>query len=88
MENKVMLENPKDGAVTEIGIYSKGGFIQKKHSRAMCVAQELLCKAATSCTTIYDSLNCGKLGRLITYLKGGNAVTLLWVSCYLEYVAA
>ena len=88
MENKVIVRNHKECSSTKPELYSEFGFFGKKHAQALSTAQELLCKAETSGTTIYDSLNCGKLSRLITYIKNGSAFSLLWISCYSEYVLA
>lgn len=88
MENKVIVRSNKERSVTKQGLYSEFGFFGKKHEQALGAAQELLCKTETSGTTIYDSLNCGKLSRLITYIKNGSAFALLWISCYSEYVLA
>ncbi|QDR82954.1 hypothetical protein [Sporomusa termitida] len=45
------------------------GFICKKHLQAMSAAQAILRGVDTYDMTIYDSLNCGKLTRLLKYLK-------------------
>jgi len=86
MENKVLVGNHKKSGSAYSKVSSKAGITWKKHYQVMNEAQELLCKADTSRTTIYDSLNCGKLARLIAYIKNGSTIALLWISCYAESV--
>lgn len=54
----------------------KWGEIVKKQKAIMRAAEELL-SAAIYTVTIYDSLNCGKLGRLFNYISG-SSVTVVW----------
>lgn len=88
MDNKVMPGSIEEGSVTEPGAYNGLGFIGGKHKQAMLAAQELLSKDRLSDTSIYESLNCGKLAQLIAYIKNGSAFALIWVTCYAESVLA
>lgn len=59
------------------------GFIGKKHRLALAQAEELL-RPDLQTDNIHDSLNCGKVSRLIRFLKNGAVYTLVyytWVQC-------
>lgn len=86
MENKVLTGTYKKNVGADTNIDSKAGITWKKHKQVMNAAQELLCKADTTHITIYDSLNCGKLARLIAYINSGSAAVLVWINCYSEHV--
>lgn len=51
--------------------------LHKKHAAAMKNAEELLNKQALSATDVSEHLNCGKLTRLINYIKNGSIVVLM-----------
>ncbi|SMD15566.1 hypothetical protein [Sporomusa malonica] len=73
MEKKVIAGIQNDSPAIEWELRSDFDFIRKKHMQAMKAAQELLSSADTYGTTTYDSLNSGKLSRLIDYVKSGSA---------------
>lgn len=56
------------------------GFARRKHTRVLEAAQALL---AAPQPGILDSLNCGKFGRLVSYLRTG--VPGLLIVCCGEY---
>lgn len=86
MKNKVIASSHNDNSVSVPGLCDFG-FTRKRHMQAMSAGQELLNRADTAGTSIYDSLNCGKLTYLIRYLKKGSVFALLWISYYSEYVS-
>lgn len=88
MENKVITTNYQESTDMESELGNSLGFFAGKHQQAMRGAQELLCKAEVSGANIHDSLNCGKLGRLLAYIKNGSAFAMLWVSYYADYMLA
>lgn len=59
-------------------------FIAHKHRQAMKSAKELLTKFDIDSLIISDSLQCGKLTRLLHFIKTGSTFMLLWVS-YTQY---
>jgi hypothetical protein len=86
MENKVLAATYKKNVGSDSKVGSKTGITWKKHNQVMNAAQELLYKADNTHTTIYDSLNCGKLARLFAYINSGSVAVLMWVNCYSEHV--
>ena len=69
MKNKVMVAVAGDTPVITWELRGDFGFICKKHIQAMSAAQEIIRGVDSYDMTIHDSLNCGKLTRLIKYLK-------------------
>lgn len=57
------------------------GLTARKYSMALKEAQALL---TVDQPGLYDQLNCGKLGKLIAYLRRG-LPGLLLIACYGEY---
>ncbi|MDF2570291.1 MAG: hypothetical protein K0R55_1895 [Sporomusa sp.] len=73
MKGKIVARIQNDAPVIAWELRSDSGFIRKKHMQAMSAAQELLSRVDTYDMTIYDSLNCGKLSRLIDYIKNSHS---------------
>lgn len=65
MEKKVIAGIQNLSPAIRWELRSDFDFIRKKHMQAMKAAQELLSNTDTCGMTIYDSLNSGKLSRLI-----------------------
>ncbi|MDF2569744.1 MAG: hypothetical protein K0R55_1348 [Sporomusa sp.] len=80
MKNNVITRIKEDNPVIEWEVHSNSSLAYKKHMQALSAARELISRADTYDITIYDSLNCGKMARLIDYIKNGSAFILLWVS--------
>lgn len=59
--------------------------LHKKHAAAMKNAEELLNKQDFSVTDVNERLNCGKLTRLINYIKSGSIVVLMLVG-YTQFI--
>lgn len=65
----------------DLPTYRPAGFTGRKHAQALEAARALL---AVPQPSIFDSLNCGKLAKLVGYLRTG-VPGLLLVCCYSEY---
>lgn len=65
--------------------HKKMNLIHKKHAVAMKDAEELLNKQVLSGTDVNEHLNCGKLTRLINYIKNGSIVVLMLVG-YSQFI--
>ncbi|MBP2637231.1 MAG: hypothetical protein H6Q72_3138 [Firmicutes bacterium] len=85
MEKIVLAATHKKNIGSNANVVSKTGISWKKHDQVMKEAKELLCKADTTHPSIYDSLHCGKLARLIAYINSGSAAVVVWINCYSEH---
>ena len=86
MGNRVLAATYKKNVGDDFSVDSKTGITGKKYNQVMNAAQELLYKADATHSAMYESLNCGKLARLLTYFKSGSAAVLVWINCYSEHV--
>jgi hypothetical protein len=86
LEKKVIRKIQHEvGSSLEVEASNNFSLNQKKYAVAMRQAEELLSGSDIYAFTIYDSLNCGKLARLINYITNGSACLLLCV-IYIECV--
>lgn len=85
----------KDGTYSNAGLVvpamrqddqSKISFTQKKYLAVIKEAQEMLNNGTFHFSDVHDSLNCGKLIKLINYISNRYYCVILW-SCYLEVAA-
>jgi hypothetical protein len=85
MEKNILGKSHTGVNFTAVGPHEQTGLIYKKYAAAMKNAEELLNKTDSLTKGIYECLNCGKLTRLVKYIKNGSVVILLMVS-YSEVV--
>ncbi|WP_434132562.1 hypothetical protein KIAC18_004327 [Sporomusa sphaeroides] len=65
-----------------VGQNNSGSLTQKKYQAALNAAQEII-HGDMPQPGIQDSLNCGKLRKLICYIQTGSCCILLW-GCYTQ----